>query len=473
MEKGNFDEKVENSIRNSNHKFIEENLISFLKIPSYTLNPKGIEKAKEYLINYISTISEEIEEFKGEINPLILAKVKGENETPLLIYMMYDTQPINNDARWISNPFAAEIHNLPAPLDKLGNCIISRGSYNSKSPLICFLNVIKILKDTKKLPVSLLLLFDGEEEVGSPSLLKILNNRKDLFKSCIDAYYPAAKQDIEGKAVLKLGYKGILSLNVKLVSKNKETHSAYSSFIPNPAVELIDLINLIYSKGKFNIPSLEKKYKLSNEEVRIIDALQNEIDLEKIKQKAGITQTLKEDIKQAFVDYLFDPTFNISTLKSGYLGEGSKNIVPKSADCNIDIRFAHHTSIVDIFKEIKNLVEIYAKNSKLEVSIKKNISYEGSRVNIDSNLIKSLIESFKKLEVEIEIWPLSAAAAPLSKIQKELGINFIVGGLGIGGYAHSPNEFIQVDSIIHMRLSYYYFLKIYSDLIDLQKNRSI
>ncbi|MFX1259204.1 MAG: hypothetical protein ACFFAN_15225, partial [Promethearchaeota archaeon] len=88
--------------------------------------------------------------------------------------------------------------------------------------------------------------------------------------------------------------------------------------------------------------------------------------------------------------------------------------------------------------------------------------YEGSRVLKDSNLVRSLIKSFEKLNVQTEIWPLSAAAAPLSIIQKELGLNFIVGGLGIGGFAHSPNEFIQVDSILNIRLSNYYFLKNYT-----------
>jgi acetylornithine deacetylase/succinyl-diaminopimelate desuccinylase-like protein len=74
------------------------------------------------------------------------------------------------------------------------------------------------------------------------------------------------------------------------------------------------------------------------------------------------------------------------------------------------------------------------------------------------------------LKVTTELWPLSAAAAPLSEIQRELGLNFITGGLGIGGFAHSANEFIQLDSIINTRLSYYYFLREYSKL-QLEKLR--
>ena len=72
--------------------------------------------------------------------------------------MMYDTQPINKENEWISPPFGADIKVLPSPLDSLGDCIITRGAYNSKTPLMCFLNILKILKDNDNLPISLLLL---------------------------------------------------------------------------------------------------------------------------------------------------------------------------------------------------------------------------------------------------------------------------------------------------------------------------
>ncbi|MFW9772348.1 MAG: M20/M25/M40 family metallo-hydrolase [Promethearchaeota archaeon] len=462
MENDKDDEEIERLLTESNSRFIEEDLINFLKIPSNTLNKRGIEQTIEYIIKYLSPFCQKIEEIEGKINPLVLAKIEGQSRTPLLIYMMYDTQPVNDASKWISNPFAAELRYLPEPLNVLGKCIISRGAYNSKTPLICFLNVIKILQEYEKLPISLILIFDGEEEVGSPTLINHLKTNKEVFKNCVSAYYPAAKQDLEGKAVLKLGYKGILSINIKLFSDNEETHSAYSSFIPNPAVELVSLINLIYSENKFNVPSLKNKYRLNNQEEMMIETLGNQLDINKIKMKAGIIQTLKENARQAFTDLLFEPTFNISTLKSGYLGEGIKNIVPNNAECNIDIRVAHKVSLIKIYNEIKNIVEKFAENSKLEIKLTKNISYEGSRVGLNSKLIQSLVRSFEKLKVEPEVWPLSAAAAPLSEIQKELGLDFITGGLGVGGYAHSPNEFIQVDSILNMRLSYYYFLNYYT-----------
>ncbi|MFX1256969.1 MAG: M20/M25/M40 family metallo-hydrolase [Promethearchaeota archaeon] len=457
---------IENLLKSKNKNFIENDLIPFLKIPSNTLNEVGINEAKKFLISKISSFSEEIIEYSGEINPLILSKVQGEIKENLLVYMMYDTQPINNQNDWISDPFGAEIRILPPPLNNLGKCIVARGAYNSKTALLSFLNVVKLLKEKEVLPISLLLLFDGEEEKGSPTLLKLLEskNQKKIFANCIDAYYPSIKQDLSGKLVLKLGYKGILSLTIKVSSQNKQTHSAFSGMIPNPSVDLISLLNRIYSNNGFHIDSLKKSYELSEEEKSIMNDLTMNLDLNKIIKKAGIIQTVEKDPNLDFFNYLFNPTFNISTLKSGFLEKGIKNYVPNQAICNIDIRFAHNVSVDEIFKEIKEKVEIYAKKSKSKIELTKNVGYEGSRINKNSNLVASGIKSSKLLGVSTEIWPLSAAAAPLSQIKDSLDLNFISGGLGIGGFAHSPNEFIQLDSIINTQLFYYYFLKNYSEL---------
>ncbi len=451
-------------IRRTNEKFIKEDLISFLKIPSYTSNREAIEEAKDFITSYISNFCKNIIEIEGEMNPLLLAEVDGDIKDRLLIYMMYDTQPVNKEKEWIKNPFGAKITDLPEPLDKLDKVIIARGAYNSKTPLLCFLNVVKLLKEEEKLPISLMLVIDGEEELGSPTLLNSLKIKKNTFNSCIDAYYPSIKQDLNGISVLKLGYKGILSLTIKVSSSNAESHSAFSSMIPNPAQDLIFILNSIYSENKFKINSLSIPYKMTEKENNVIENLMESIDLGIIKEKAGIKQTLKDDPKLNFIDYLFNPTFNISTLKSGYLENGVKNMVANKAECNIDIRFAHDVSVNLIFEEIKKKVNDLASNMKSSFEIIRNIGYERSKVRENSILVKSLVDSFKELGFTTQIWPISAAAAPLSQIQSQLGLNFIVGGLGIGGYAHAPNEFVQVNSIQNTRLSNYLFLKNYADL---------
>jgi len=451
-------------IRSTNARFIKEDLINFLKIPSFTSNREAINKAKEYIKRYFSTFCDRVIEIEGEINPLLLVEVNGNSNKELLIYTMYDTQPVNKEEEWIENPFGAEITDLPKPLDKLGKVIIARGAYNSKTPLMCFLNVVKLLKEQEKLPISLLFLMDGEEELGSPTLLMILKKKKNMFNSCIDAYYPSIKQDLNNVSVLKLGYKGILSLTIKVSSTNSESHSAFSSMIPNPAQDLIFVLNGIYSENKFKIDSLSVPYEFTFHENKIIEDLKKNIDVEILKEKAGIKQTLIDDPKQNFIDYLFKPTFNISTLKSGYMENGVKNIVANKAECNIDIRFAHDVPATLVLDEIKQKINSLTRNLRSNVEVIQNSGYDRSKVKVDSILVKSLVDSFTELGFSTQIWPISAAAAPLSQIQSELGLNFIVGGLGIGGYAHAPNEFVQLKSIQNTRLSNYLFLKNYREL---------
>ncbi len=456
---------IEEKIKANNEKFIQKDLCPFLKIPSSTLNSEGISTAINYITSYISDFSESIEKFQGEINPVFLAKIKGNNSSQLLIYMMYDTQPINKREDWIEEPFGASIRELPSPLNHLGNCIIARGAYNSKTPLISFLNIIKLLKKENKLPLSLLLVFDGEEEIGSPTLLKLLEENKELFRNCKDAYYPAVKQDLDGKAVLKLGYKGIVSLKIKVQTSNLEAHSSYANIIPNSPQYLIEFLEKIYSKRKFNIESLAKAYELSKEEIDLINALIKKKIISKIIQKAGIDHVSIEKPEEFLYAYLFKPTFNISTLKGGYLKKGIKNSVPNSALSKIDIRFAHNILPHIIYKEIEEQAKNFLKNLPIKISIKKRLGYGPSRVKRNSVLVRSLLNTFKELNVEPELWPISAAASPLSKIQNELGINYVTGGLGIGGNAHAANEFIQLDSIINARLGYFHFLNNYYKLL--------
>jgi acetylornithine deacetylase/succinyl-diaminopimelate desuccinylase-like protein len=456
---------VSKIIKESNQDFIEEDLRPFLRIPSYTLNSKGVNSAIKFISSYISDFTESIKIYPGNINPLILAEVKGNSPSKLLIYCMYDTQPINKPEKWKADPFGADIMTLPPPLKQFGQLIIARGSYNSKTPLLSFLNIVKLLKQTDELPLSLLLLFDGEEEMGSPTLLTFLEDHSETFENCIDAYYPALKQDLNKKAVLKLGYKGILSFKLKAHSSNSEAHSSYANIISNPILTLIQFLSNLYSHNKIKIDSLSKKYELSTEEKELIkDLTQNETVISKIKKKAGISHFSINNPEKFFYSYLFEPTFNISTLKAGYLKEGIKNSVANTALSKIDIRFAHNVSHQLIFNQIKAYAEDFFHNSPLTLIIEKNMGYESSRVQRNSILVKSLLKSFKQLGVNTEIWPISAAASPLSRIQNALHINYITGGLGIGGNAHAANEFAQLDSIKDARLGYYYFLLNYKNL---------
>jgi len=188
--------------------------------------------------------------------------------------------------------------------------------------------------------------------------------------------------------------------------------------------------------------------------------------MDDVINKAGINRIIDSDVKSAFLKYLFQPTFNISSLKSGYLENGYKNMVANSALANIDIRFAHDISPEQIFNDIKNKLQKFIIKSASKFDLKYNMGYSGSRVPIDSTISKVFLKTCKDINLEPEIWPLSPAAAPLSIIKTNLNKNFIVGGLGIGGFAHAPNEFVQLDSLIDAQIFNLNFLNNYSRFLE-------
>ncbi|TXT65610.1 MAG: Succinyl-diaminopimelate desuccinylase [Promethearchaeota archaeon] len=452
-------------INRTDNEFIRNELIPFLRIQSNTANKKGINEAITYIKSYIEDISEEIIEFQGEINPIILSHVRGDSEKYLLIYMMYDTQPIKNGNKWISPPSKAKIKINPS-LSELGECIFARGAYNSKTPLIAFLNVVKILKSMNQLPLSLYLIFDGEEEMGSPSFAKFIQNNLTHIRKCKDAYYPALKQNLNGDAVLKLGYKGILSFTIEIFSDNEEVHSSYANNVPNPAYDLIRLINYLLPDDVISLPILSKKYEVSTEDRQLLKDLTYKQSIKNIEKKAGIINSINTEPDEFFNQYLFEPTFNISTLKSGYLNSGFKNSVPNRSSCNIDIRFAHNISIDTLFHQLQEKVKKYKNKLHSNVRITKNMGYGSSKVPKKSTLVQSLEEAFTKLNISTEIWPISAAASPLNIMQNQFGMNYITGGLGIGGNAHAANEFVKLNSILNARLGYHFFLNAYKNRIN-------
>ncbi|MGN6562386.1 MAG: M20/M25/M40 family metallo-hydrolase, partial [Thermomicrobiales bacterium] len=116
-------------------------------------------------------------------------------------------QPVIGEERdWIVSPFAAEIRDLPG----FGECIVNRGVTNQKGPLINFFNVLEAIRAAgAELPVNIVFMIEGEEELGSRNLPGFVRANRDRLKADA-AFFSMYNQDPDGKIVSYLGVKGIL-----------------------------------------------------------------------------------------------------------------------------------------------------------------------------------------------------------------------------------------------------------------------
>ena len=139
-------------------------------------------------------------------NPVVFAKYNANAEKTVLVYMMYDTMPADEEG-WIVPPFEGKVIDMPP----FGATLVARGAFNTKGPLAAFLNAVEAIKEvTKELPVNLIFVAEGEEELGSRHLPEFIQKYQSELKKADVLFFPTASENRRGKPIIHLGVKGIV-----------------------------------------------------------------------------------------------------------------------------------------------------------------------------------------------------------------------------------------------------------------------
>src|SRR2546430_12933571 len=167
------------------------------------------------------------------------------------LYFMYDVKQFD-PAEWTSPPTEARIVDKPP----LGKVIIGRGAVNQKGPEAAFLAALHAIRGAgKKLPVNLVMVAEGEEEIGSPHIPQLVRRPEvlDALKKCVGVFMPSATQDLDGIVTVNLGSKGVIEL--ELVSSGekwgrgpaKDIHSSLKAVVDSPAWHLVKALDTLVS----------------------------------------------------------------------------------------------------------------------------------------------------------------------------------------------------------------------------------
>src|SRR5437588_336005 len=167
------------------------------------------------------------------------------------LYFMYDVKQFD-PAEWTSPPTEARIVDKPP----LGKVIVGRGAVNQKGPEAAFLAALHAIRGAgKKLPVNLVMVAEGEEEIGSPHIPQLVRRPEVLaaLKKCGGVFMPSASQDLDGVVTVSLGAKGVVEL--ELVSSGekwgrgpaKDIHSSLKAMVDSPAWHLVHALDTLVS----------------------------------------------------------------------------------------------------------------------------------------------------------------------------------------------------------------------------------
>jgi acetylornithine deacetylase/succinyl-diaminopimelate desuccinylase-like protein len=384
--------------------------------------------------------------------PGVFGKIDVGAPTTVGIYFMYDVKQFVPE-EWSSPPLEARL----VQREGLGTVCMGRGAVNQKGPENSFLSALMAFKAAgKQLPVNLVLVCEGEEEIGSPHFHEVVQTPKVMLelKRCSGVFMPEAGQDRDGGVQVSLGAKGVIEL--ELVSSGEkwgrgpahDVHSSLEAQLDSPTWHLVQALNTLVGPDG-HTPAVEgffeKAKPLTPAQLEMIRNHAAKSSESTAKQNLGVQHWVHD--KNWFDSLVLlesKPTINIEGLVAGYTGPGGKTVLPHRAVAKIDIRLVPDMTTADTLAKLKAHL---AKHGFADIEVNMSGGYNPTQTDPQSRLIQTQIATYRKLGTDPQLWPRSAGSWP-GYVFTDAPLSLPAGhfGLGNGTGAHAPDEYYLIES---------------------------
>jgi acetylornithine deacetylase/succinyl-diaminopimelate desuccinylase-like protein len=395
----------------------------------------------------------------------------------LVVYLMYDVQP--EETGWNVPAFDGALVEAA-----LGKVLMARGATNQKGPERAFLNAVdSIIRTRGKLPVNLLVVAEGEEELGSPNYAEVIEKYEARLVKADGVFFPLNAQDGSGAASLPLGVKGIVAFEVEAAGgpqggpTRAEIHSSLKAIVDAPAWRLTQaLASLTTPDGNtILVPGYYDAIRQPTaEEQRLVNGIVKQTggDTDAHRKALGVDRWL-DDLagRDLSAQLLFTTTININGMWSGYSGEGMKTILPHVARARLDSRLVPNQTPDGQLDLIRRHLD--AKGFT-DVKVRKISGYSPAQTSVETPIVRAAISVFNKYGVTPSVAPRLAGSAPYYIFTDRLKLPMVMGALGHGAGAHAPNEFMVIEpgagsrvaSLAQVEKYYVDFLFAFSEMKD-------
>ncbi len=428
-------------------------LQEWIALPSIAAENRNYPQGPEYMAKLARQAGfSDVELIPTSGKPGVFGLLNAGAPTSVGIYFMYDVKQFD-PTEWSSPPMEARIVEKPG----FGKVCVGRGAVNQKGPETAFLGALHAFKAAgKKLPVNLVLVCEGEEEIGSPHFGEVIRQPKvmDQLKKCLGVFMPMASQDRDGGVEISLGAKGVVEL--QLVSSGEkwgrgpknDIHSSLEATVDSPTWHLVQALNtLVEPDGhKPAVTGFFDKVKpLTPAQLQMIKEVAAQRSEDLMKQQFGVSHWYGDkSFYDALVQLESQPTINIEGLVAGYTGPGGKTILPHRAVAKIDMRLVPDMTARGTLQLLKDYL---ARKGYGDIEVNMSGGYDPTQTEPDTKLIQAQVATYKKLGHDPLMWPRSAGSWP-GYIFTSAPLSLPAGhfGLGHGSGAHAPNEYYVIDS---------------------------
>ncbi len=423
----------------ANHDSFIERLMDYVRHPSISAHNIGIEKVAGMLVEMLDGLGMEAEAVPTAGHPMVLGRRGHRPDVPtVMFYGHYDVQPPEPLELWDSPPFEPTIRN---------GRIYARGVGDNKGQHFAQLLAIESwLAVHGDLPCNLIVLLEGEEEIGSPHIAEFAEQHRARLNAdlVITADGPL---HISGLPIITFGVRGILSFELRAKTANRDAHSGnYGGVMPNAIWKLVHLLGTMKNAdGEITIEGLYDNV-IPPSNVDRTHAAQLPLDLPEFMTELGLSE-LDAPADRPFYDRLmFHPTLTINGLHGGYDGPGSKTVLPCEAMAKCDMRLVNGMTPDHVFEKLEAHVRTHAP----DVELIRGGGMLPSKTAMDTPYADAICKGITLAHgVAPLLYPALGASGPDYVHTQILGIPaFFVPYANADEANHAPNENLTIDCFI-------------------------
>ena len=370
--------------------------------------------------------------------PGVFAEIPGRSPTTLLLYNHYDVQPPDPLDEWLSPPFEPTVRD---------GRLHARGVADDKGDLIARLAAVEALLAVRgELPITVKLLFEGQEEIDGPAIQEYIR-RNPAKLACDLAFVEAADLDPSGRPMLVLGTKGMLYVGIEAHGPPMDLHSSLAATVANPAWTLVRALSAIVdSAGRILIPGFF-------DDVRPLTARDRALiaDLPDPgpawKEQFGLTSFPGGVSAKSLLERILgDPTATICGFTSGYSGPGLKTVLPAVARAKLDFRLVPDQHPEDILAKLRAHLDRQGFEAvAITVHTQDGIPARTPSDDPWVGRVAAISEAWYGERAAIQIN--SAGGVVMEPFMTALNAPTLFGGVRpAGGRYHAPNEYIDIEA---------------------------
>jgi acetylornithine deacetylase/succinyl-diaminopimelate desuccinylase-like protein len=368
--------------------------------------------------------------------------MSGTSDRKLLLYNHYDVQPVDPLDEWVTPPFEPDVRD---------GKVYARGTADNKGSIVsrvCALEAYLSRRD--ELPVDIVWVIEGEEEIGSPHLGDFAKQYADVLRGAYGCVWEAGGRNARDRYEIALGCKGLLYVELRTGEASRDLHSATAAIVANPVWRLIWALNTLKGPdGRVRFPGFY-------EDVRPVTPAQHEVlsdwdyPEENVKELYGVDEFLDDltgdELKERLV---FGPTCNVDGFHAGYGGPGSKTVLPARASAKLDFRLVPDQ---DPARILRLLAEHLEREGFGDVDV---VTFNGGEHPVVGDPAHPFVETCVRTAERVyghdpAVIPMMAGTGPVYQLCGQFGIPMATAaGVGYAGSrGHAPNEHIRIGDFV-------------------------